>query len=680
MNKKRITIISLIVVLILSITGITYYFLNKPDKNTTLTILEKKWIENNKNNVIDLSIINNIPVFNYEGNGVLFDFIENIEKDTNLEFNKLSYEIGTEPNSEYSFKIVDKIDKNQLKIYEDNYAIITKQPMKYNSLEEIPTITVGVLSGEIDKINYYLGANKNIIYKPYKNTTQMITEIKSDKSTIDGIILPKTIYLKNIIESDKLNISYNITEMKKYLVLNLGNEKRLNQILKKYYEKWSNESYETSFNENFSSDYFKFKQIYEQEQVNFKSKRYAYAFIDYAPYDSLVDRKLVGINNEIIKNFASSNDIEISFKKYKNINELVNAFNENKVDFFFNTSNRSSYELDIDETLSVYQENIAVISKDNKNITINSLASLNNYNVLTIKDSKIEEVLKENDIDARTYNNIGELINKKKDEDVIVIDYLTYGTYMYDQLKDYKIDYQFQLLGDYNFICKDINDNKVFNEFFNFYLSFINENEFINRVNYKLFKEQITNHLSFIIILLLFIILIIITTVFIIKKLKPKKKETISREDKLRYIDMLTSLKNRNYLNDSIEAWDNSEIYPQTLIIVDLNNIAYINDNYGHEEGDNIIKEAAGILIKTQIENSEIMRTNGNEFLIYLVSYDEKQIVTYIRKLNKELKELNHGFGAAIGYSMINDPIKTIDDAINEATLDMKSNKEELQG
>ena len=44
--------------------------------------------------------------------------------------------------------------------------------------------------------------------------------------------------------------------------------------------------------------------------------------------------------------------------------------------------------------------------------------------------------------------------------------------------------------------------------------------------------------------------------------------------------------------------------------------------------------------------------------------------------LNKELKELPHGFGATIGYSMIEDDIKTIDDAINEAVLEIRANKE----
>ena len=156
-----------------------------------------------------------------------------------------------------------------------------------------------------------------------------------------------------------------------------------------------------------------------------------------------------------------------------------------------------------------------------------------------------------------------------------------------------------------------------------------------------------------------------------------KKQKNLTKEDKLRYIDMLTSLKNRNYLNDHIEKWDESEVYPQAIVIVDLNNVAYINDNYGHTEGDNVIREAANILILNQLPNTEIIRTNGNEFLIYLVGYDEKQVVSYIRKLNKKFTELAHGFGAATGYSMILDGIKTVDDAVNEATLDMRNNKEE---
>ena len=75
---------------------------------------------------------------------------------------------------------------------------------------------------------------------------------------------------------------------------------------------------------------------------------------------------------------------------------------------------------------------------------------------------------------------------------------------------------------------------------------------------------------------------------------------------------------------------------------------------------------------------TEIIRTDGNEFLVYLVEYEEKEVNSYVKKLTKEFKELSHGFGAAVGSSVINDALKTIDDAINEATLDMKNNKEAM--
>ena len=58
-----------------------------------------------------------------------------------------------------------------------------------------------------------------------------------------------------------------------------------------------------------------------------------------------------------------------------------------------------------------------------------------------------------------------------------------------------------------------------------------------------------------------------------------------------------------------------------------------------------------------------------------MVGYDEQDVVNYIRKIYKELKELPYGFGASIGYSMILDDVKTVDDAINEATIDMRNKK-----
>ena len=84
-------------------------------------------------------------------------------------------------------------------------------------------------------------------------------------------------------------------------------------------------------------------------------------------------------------------------------------------------------------------------------------------------------------------------------------------------------------------------------------------------------------------------------------------------------------------------------------------------------------------MIKTQLDNTDIMRTDGNEYLIYMVGYQEKQVVSYIRKLYKEFKNLPYEHGAAIGYSMITNDMKTIEDAINESVEDMRNKKEELE-
>ena len=184
--------------------------------------------------------------------------------------------------------------------------------------------------------------------------------------------------------------------------------------------------------------------------------------------------------------------------------------------------------------------------------------------------------------------------------------------------------------------------------------------------------------LYIIILSIVFIPLIVIGILFLFFKHR-RKVRTVKKEERRKYTDLFTSLKNRNYLNFNIQAWNESKKFPKSVIIADLNNVKYVNDNYGHEQGDKLILGAASILINTQLENSEIIRSDGNEFLIYLVGYSENQIATYTKKLTKEFKNLPYGFGAAVGFSMITDEIKTIDDAINEATIEMRKDKEEYK-
>ena len=679
MTKKQVIITSITLIVILILGWVFYYFFLNQDEKSTLTIVEKKWIEKNKNNIVDIGIINNIPIFNYDGEGVFFEFIKKIEKDTGLEFNEISYDLGSTETPDYAFKIKEKADDNDISIYEDNYAIVSKNKVVYNDLEDIPTMTIGVTKNNLENINFYLYDNKNIQYKVFDNETSLFNEINSNNSSVQAIVVPKTIYL-NYINKNKLNINYNITDAKLNFVLSLGNEKKLNTIIKKYYKKWYKDEYKEQYNKYFLSNYFNFNNIYEDKVAKFRSKQYNYGFISYAPFSTSVDGKLVGISNEYMSQFASLANIEIKYKEYKSLHDLIKDFNENKVELFFNTSSQNKFDMDVYNTISAVDENISIVTHENNDIIIKSLSSLKDKEVYVIAGSQAVSHLKGYGIVTREVNNFDNILDKLNEDSIIAIDTKAFDIYRHNKLDKFKIAYSFSLKNNYSYAIRDIKDNEVFSKFFNFYISFVDGKKIENNVTYDMYVPNVKNHLLQ--YLLGFVIgcgvVVAGITVIVKKPFKRNRKSIISKENKIKYIDMLTSLKNRNYLNSAIEKWDESEIYPQTIMIIDLNNIAYINDNYGHEEGDNVIKQAANILITTQVENSEIMRTNGNEFLVYMVNYDEKQVITYIRKLTKEFKELSHGFGAAIGYSMIIDGLKTIDDAINEATLDMKSNKEEI--
>lgn len=677
MNKKKIILGSIGFLIIALIIGlISYSIFIKQDEDSTLTLADKKWIEDNKNTVIDLGILNNIPVFSYSGSGIIFDFIKDLEENTGLEFNELSYSIGNDVPTEYSFGLVDSADSNDIVFLKEHYAIFSKENIKYNTLEEIPSMVLGVLFEDLERTNYYLSTNGGFQYKTYSDVDSMVKAF--NEGEISGLVLSKLIYFDALAKDNFFYNVYNITEMEQNLVLHLGTNTKLNSIIEKYSKKWNNEFLSDSYANHFSEMYFSFNDITEQEITKFRSKSYTYGFVNYAPYDQTVNKRLVGMNKEIIKRFARTANVDIKYKEYNNLNDLIKAFNENKIDFMLEIGNVDSYAMDVNKTVSIYDEKLAIVSSVSNNLTINSLSSLKGMKVSVVKNTKISDLLKKYEIDIKEYNSLEDMIDSLNNNSVLAIDLSTYNVYEKTKLDKYRVNYITNTSYNYGYVSRDIETNELFNSYLNFYLRFINEVSIQNGITNDMFIENLTNSTAFYVLIAGIIILVITFIIIMGSKLKPKKKANgISKENKLRYIDMLTSLKNRNYLNDSIASWDGSEVYPQTIIIVDLNNIAYINDNYGHEEGDKVITEAANILIKSQIENTEIIRTNGNEFLIYMVEYEEKQVVSYIRKLNKEFKELSHGFGAAIGYSMIQDGIKTIDDAINEATLDMRSNKEE---
>lgn len=677
MKKKNKTKYGLIIgiafaVIILASTLLILMF--REDKKTSLTILEKRWIEDNKNQIIDFGITYDIPMYTLSGEGVLFEYLSDLEKNTGLDFNKVPYEINSEITQDYYFSNVTELPKdNYILLDSTNYVLISKEDTEVKTLTQENTI--GVLKNDLELAKYYtdLGAT----YKSYDNISTLVEAYKNNN--IKYMILPHSVYLKSILQLNDAHIIKNITEMQQYYIIKLSSKnKKLNSIIKKYYEKWSSANKDKLYNDSLLNLYYSEKNIDQQKTNTLNAKAYTYGYIENLPYEGIINGTLYGIAGEYLKQFSKLTGVDFEYKSYKSVNDLKKALENNEIDIafgYYETKNEKNIK-----SLVVGDINFVILTNTNNDLIINSLKSLKNKEVSVIKDTVISDyILNNSEATLKEHNTLKSLLESRNEDSIIVIDEDTYEYYRDTVLKEYSVIYRDTISSEYKFLINSSEENELFSEIFDYYLSFTDSNYqkegFINLVKEKSsFKNSEKKYLGYALILML-VLLIIIARILKIGKQNKQNR----REEKIRFIDMLTSLKNRNYLNSHMSEWNDNKVYPQAIVVIDLNNIKYINDNYGYEEGDSVIGMAANILINTQLENTDIIRTDGNEFLVYMVGYDDKKVIAYIRKLYKELQQLPHEFGAALGYSMIEDDIKTIDDAINEATLDMRKNKENLE-
>lgn len=676
LNKKLIIILPILIAVIVFLS--LYFYYNKEDQNS-LTVNDKKWIESNISTIFDFELISNYPV--YGENGVFYEFVDDFEEATGLEFNIVPYlKTGKPTTTGFRFRVLrndETLTDKDLYLGEDVYIAISKSNLKINRVTDFKDMTIGVFTDDVGELSYYLKTGSNITYKPYDTIEKLASAL--DDGSVNLIIIPNLMYLDKTIANDEYFINYTLTEMSNKIVLTLSDKNdKLNGIIKKYYENWKNNNYVNSYNNNLLDYYITNNNINAKTKAELLSKNYVYGYVENAPYEATVDKKLVGISGEYINRIQRLTGIDFTFKKYKSIDELKKAIDNGEVDIYFNYYNyeKSNYKA----TTSTFIEEYVVLSKTANSYVINSFEALKGVKSSILNNNALYNYFKDNSKASLTpYDDLDTLI-EESDDSVLIIDKEVYTINKNGKFKNYEVLYNGIMTNDYNFMVKD--NNKSFYDLFNYIINtnsyYRYRNNGINSLNPSIIERTTFEQLYVIILGIIFIPLIVLGIIYVMLKRRHKVK-VVKKEERKRYTDMLTSLKNRNYLNLSIKAWNESKKYPQSIVIIDLNNVKYVNDNYGHEAGDKLIVKAASILVNTQLENSEIVRTDGNEFLIYLVGYSEQQVSTYTNKLTKEFKTLPYGFGAALGYSMITDDIKTIDDAINEATLEMRTDKEDYK-
>ena len=677
-NNKLNKIVILSIIAIIFTISLVIFILNFTKDSSSFSILEKKWISSHANKVIDISIYNDVPIYGQDGEGISFSYLEQFTNAYNIEFNKVSYLTDSDSNlRDIAFRIADfnyQLTDNDIEIFKDYYVIVGKESNTINDISDLKDSKLGVLDDDITNIRYYLNDGKDITITSSKTFDDMYNLLNGNE--IEYMAIPENLYLDDILKND-LSIVYHISELYKKYILTVNNDKTLKSIMNKFNIIYNKDYEQDDYKKYFLNTFFKYKSINEAEKMNYNASSYTYGYVINMPFENTVNKEFVGTLSNYLSGFEDLANVDFKIVGYQNVLELKQALSRGEVDLIFGNFNTTGVNVDVLKTNSPFKEEYVIISQEP--LLVNSIRSLKGNDIYTVSNTYLYDYLSQNGITPKSFDNTDMLLRAIRSDSIVMIDRDTYEYYKDNKFKNYKIVYQDTINDEYSFIIRDVNKNETFYKLFNYYVSSVNYKtiKYDYNTNYIVnSKSELNNMLKYLFIVLGITFVLLIIFIIILKN--KGKKKNIAKEDKMKFIDVMTSLKNRNYLNYNIKTWDDNVIYPQSIVIIDLNNIKYINDNYGHTEGDEVIKKAAAILINNQQENTDIVRTDGNEFLIYMVGYDEKEVIEYTRKVSKDLKELPHGFGATLGYSMITDDVKTIDDAINEATLSMRQAKEKL--
>lgn len=119
-----------------------------------------------------------------------------------------------------------------------------------------------------------------------------------------------------------------------------------------------------------------------------------------------------------------------------------------------------------------------------------------------------------------------------------------------------------------------------------------------------------------------------------------KTKKYIGSINDVAFTDGLTGLKNKScyldYINRINKRCEDEADFSYSIAVFDVNYLKYINDNFGHEAGDDLLRNA-GKIICNYFSHSPVFRTGGDEFVVLIDGGDRGNCKELLAKLQFEM-------------------------------------------
>ncbi|MBD7909244.1 sensor domain-containing diguanylate cyclase [Sporosarcina gallistercoris] len=162
--------------------------------------------------------------------------------------------------------------------------------------------------------------------------------------------------------------------------------------------------------------------------------------------------------------------------------------------------------------------------------------------------------------------------------------------------------------------------------------------------------------------------------------------ERMEQQRRLEYqanYDALTDIHNRAFFNEIIEQLNVEVSTPAGMILCDVDRLKMVNDQFGHEAGDELLKRVARYLTRFSDHDTTIARIGGDEFIILITGENAHHHLQELDEvMAKELEDYNgihpeEEIHLSIGSAYTGNSIGCMSQLFRQADAEMYRNKAE---
>jgi len=130
-----------------------------------------------------------------------------------------------------------------------------------------------------------------------------------------------------------------------------------------------------------------------------------------------------------------------------------------------------------------------------------------------------------------------------------------------------------------------------------------------------------------------------------VKSMQKSVKDSMDQVEYLSYYDQLTEINNRNFFEKQLLELSKQKYLPLSIVMIDVNGLKLVNDAFGHQAGDELLKITGNMLKLSTRPTDVVARWGGDEFVLLLPHTDLKSAKIIVERILSSAANTKYDFG-----------------------------------